>query len=68
MTINVNTLVLIGLGGMVGAVFRYLISGWLKRWNTNETTAARTKMMARSCTSSASFMGCSPQASYLKIV
>ncbi|MCX6648190.1 MAG: fluoride efflux transporter CrcB [Candidatus Bathyarchaeota archaeon] len=28
MTININTLILIGLGGMVGAILRYLISGW----------------------------------------
>ena len=29
MTINLNTLLLIALGGMVGAVLRYLVGGWV---------------------------------------
>lgn len=29
MTINVNTLILIPLGGMIGAVLRYIVGGWV---------------------------------------
>jgi CrcB protein len=29
LTINPNTLLLIALGGMVGAVLRYLVGGWV---------------------------------------
>lgn len=29
MTINVNTLILIALGGMIGAVLRYIVGGWV---------------------------------------
>ncbi len=29
---NVNRLLLIGLGGFVGAILRYLVSGWVQGW------------------------------------